>query len=80
MLHHEFVVDNYTVWVRGDVSKLEAFASICPVPADQFMVLAFVMNFPGATPLDCKELDKLPPPPFGTVKVVRHPMGPLPNT
>ena len=64
MFHHEFIVDNYTVWVRGDVSKLEAFASICPVPADQFMVSAFVMNLPGATPLDCKELDKLPRPPL----------------
>ena len=25
MFHHEFIVDNYTIWVRGDVSKLEAF-------------------------------------------------------
>ena len=74
MFHHGFIVDNHTVWVRGDVSKLEAFASICPVPADQFMVSAFVMNFPGATPLDCKELDKLPRPASGTVKVVRRPM------
>ena len=77
MFHHDFILHNYTVWVRGDVSKLEAFASICPVRADQLMVLAFVMNFPGATPLDYKELDKLPHPPSGTVKVVCRPMGPF---
>ena len=44
MFHHEFIVNNYTVWVRRDVSKLEAFASICPVFADQFMMSAFVME------------------------------------
>ena len=53
-MNHSFV------WVRGNVSKLGAFASICPFPTDQFMVLAYVMNFPGATPFECKELDKLP--------------------
>ena len=78
MFHHEFIVDNFTVWVNGDVSKLEAFASICPVPANQFMVSAFILNFPWATPLDCKELDHLPRPPTGTVRVVRRPRGPLP--
>ena len=57
-------MDNFLVWVNRDVSKLEAFASICPVPADQCMVSAFIMNFPGDTPLDCKELDPLPRPPF----------------
>ena len=62
MFHREFIVDNYTPWVRGDVSKLEAFASICPVRADHFTLSAFVMNFPGATRLDSKELDKLPLP------------------
>ena len=63
MFHHEFIVDNFTVWENEDIFKLEAFASICPVLADQLMVSAFIMNFPGATPLDCKELDKLPRPP-----------------
>ena len=66
MFHHEFIVDNYTIWVGGDVSKLEAFASICPVPANQCLL--------GATPLDRKELDKLPRPTFGTVTVVRRPL------
>ena len=80
MFHHEFIVDHYTLWVTGDVSKLEAFASICIVFVDQFMVSAFVMNFSGATPLECKELDKLPQPASSTVRVVRRPMGPLPNT
>ena len=56
----------------------EAFASICTVPTNQFMVSAFILNFPGATPLDCKELDNLPRPPTGTVRVVRRPLGPLP--
>ena len=78
MIHHEFIVYNFTVWGNGDVSKLESFASICPVPANQFMVLAFILNFPGATPLDCKELHNLPWPPTDTVRVVRRPMGPLP--
>ena len=53
-------MDNFAIWVNGDVSKLEAFASICPVPANQFMVSAFILNFPWATPLGCKELDNLP--------------------
>ena len=78
MFHHEFNVDNFTPWVNGDVSKLEAFASICHVPANQFMVSAFILNFPVASPLDCKELDNLPRPPTGTVRVVRRQMGPLP--
>ena len=51
---------------------------MCPVPANQFMVSAFILNFPGATPLDCKELDNLPRPPTGTVWLVRRPMGRLP--
>ena len=78
MFHHEFIVDNFTVWVKGDVSKLEVFGSICPVPTNEFMVSAFILNFPRATPLDCKELDNLPRPPTGTVRVVWRPMGPLP--
>ena len=78
MFHHEFIVANFPVWVNGDMSKLEAFASMCPVPANEFMVSAFILNFPGATPLDCKELDNLPRPPAGTVRVVRRPRGPLP--
>ena len=76
MFHHEFIVNNYNVWVRRNVSKLEAFASICPVLAYQFLVSAYR----GATPLECKELDKLPRPPFATAKVVRRPMGPLHDT
>ena len=44
MSHHEFIVDNFTVWVNGDVSKLEVFASICPVPGNQFMVSAFIVR------------------------------------
>ena len=64
MFNHEFIVDNFTVWVNGDVSKLEAFASICRVPANEFMVSGFILNFPRATPLDCKELDNLPRPPL----------------
>ena len=44
MFHHEFIVDNFTVWVNGDVSKLDVFASICPVPANQFMVSAFILT------------------------------------
>ena len=71
-------MDNFTVWVNGDVSKVEAFASICPVPANQFMAWACILNFPGATPLDCRELDTLPRPPTGIVQVVRCPMGRVP--
>ena len=41
--------------MKGEISKLEAFASICPNPADQFMVSAFAMNFPIATPLQAKD-------------------------
>ena len=78
MLHHEFIANNFTTWVNGDVSKLEAFASICPVRANQFMVSTFILNFPRATPLDCKGLDNVPRPPTGTVRIVRRPMGPLP--
>ena len=78
MFHHEFIVDNFTVWVNGDVSKLEVLASISPVPANQVMVSAFILIFFGATPLDCKELDNLSRPPTGTIRVVRRPMGPLP--
>ena len=55
-----------------------SMGSICPVPANHFMVSAFILNFPGATPLDWKELDNQPRPPTGTVRVVRRPMGPLP--
>ena len=78
MFRHEFIVDNFTVWVNVGESKLEAFASICPVSANQFMVSAFILNFPRPPPLDCKELDNLPRPPTGIVRVVRRPMGPLP--
>ena len=74
----DFIVDNFTARVNGDISKLQAFVSIRTVSADQFMVSAFIMNFPGATPLDCRDLDKQPRPPCGTVRVVRTPMGPLP--
>ena len=74
-------MDNYAFCVRSHVFKSGAFASICPVPAEQILVPAFIMNFPGATPLDYKVLHKLPPPPpSGTVKVVRRPMGPSPGT
>ena len=78
MFHHNFIVDNFTVWVNGDVSKLEAFASIHPVLANEFMVSAFILKFPGASALDYKELDNLPRPPTGTVWVLRRPMGSLP--
>ena len=78
MFHREFIVDNFAVGVTGDVSKLKAIASICPVPANQFMLSAFILNFPRATPVDCKELNNLPRPPTGTVQVERRPMGPLP--
>ena len=37
-----------------------------------------IENFDLAGTLDCKELDNLPRPPTGTVRVVRRPMGPLP--
>ena len=80
MFHHEFVVNNHAIWVKGEISKLEAFASICPIPADQFMVSAFAMNFPTATPLQAKDLDQLQRPPSGTFKVVRRSLGPLPTT
>ena len=80
MFHHEFVVNNHAIWVKGEISKLEAFASICPIPADQFMVSAFAMNFPTATPLQAKDLDQLQRPPSGTFTVVRRSPGPLPTT
>ena len=73
MFHHEFVVNNHAVLVKGEISKLEAFAIICPIPADQFMVSAFAMNFPTATPLEAKDLDQLPRPPSGTFTVVHRP-------
>ena len=57
---------------------LQAFASICPVCANHFMVSAFILNFRGATPLDCKELNNLPRPPTGTLRIVRCPRGPVP--
>ena len=55
-------MDKYTIWVGCGFSRSEAFASICPDLAHQFMALGCVMNFPGTTPLDCKELEKLPAP------------------
>ena len=79
MFHHEFIVPNFTVRVNGNVPKLEAFASISSVGANQSLVSAFILNFPGTTPLDCKELDNLPRPPTGTVRVARRPVGPLPR-
>ena len=42
-------MEHYAVWVRVDVSKLEAFASIGPILADQFLVYPCGMNFLGAT-------------------------------
>ena len=80
MFHREVVVDYYTVRISGDVPKLEAFASICLVPPHHFMVSGFVMNFQGATPLGCKEREKVPRPASGTVRVVRRPTDPLPDT
>ena len=80
MFHHEFVVNNHAVSVKGESSQLEAFDSICPIPADQFMVSAFAMNFPTATPLQAKDLDQLQRPPSGTFTVVRRSLGPLPTT
>ena len=52
---------------------MEALASICPIAADLFMGLAFVMTFSSATPFDCKELDKVPLPASGRVTVVPRP-------
>ena len=49
MFYYDFIVDISTVWVNGGVSKLEAFAIIFPVPANQFMVSAFILISPGAT-------------------------------
>ena len=80
MFHHEFVVNNHVVWAKGEITKLEAFASICPIPADHFMVSAFAMNFPTATPLQAKDLDQLQRPQSGTFTVVRRSLGPLPTT
>ena len=74
-----FVVNNHGVWVKGEISKLEAFASICPIRTDLFMVSAFARNFPTSTPLEAKDLDQLPRPPSGTFTVVRRPLGPLPT-
>ena len=76
VIHHEFIIDNCTVWVKGDVSKLEAFASIHLVPADQLMGTAFALNFPLTTPLKTKELDMLPRPPSRAHSIVRCPIGP----
>ena len=73
-------MNNHAIWVKGEISKLEAFASICPLPDDQFMVSAFAMNFPTATPLQAKDLDQLQRPPSGTFTVVRRSLGPLPTT
>ena len=50
MFPHEFIVDKCTGWVNGDVSKLEAFAHLCPFPLDQFIVFAFVSSFLLAAP------------------------------
>ena len=80
MFHHEFVVNNHAVWVKGEIPKLEAFASICPILADQFMVSAVAMNFPIATPWEAKDLHHLPRPPSGTFTVMHRPLGPLPTT
>ena len=66
--------------MKGEISNLEAFASICPIPADQFVVSAFAMNFPTATPLEAKDLDQLPRHPSGTFTVVCRPLGHLPTT
>ena len=62
MFHHEFVVNNHAAWVKGEISKLEAFAIICPIPPDQFMVSAFAMNFPTATPLEANATIDQPTP------------------
>ena len=71
-------MDNFTVWVNGVMSKLEAFASIYGVPANQFMVSAFILNFLGATSLDYKELGSLPRPPTSILRALRQPMCLLP--
>ena len=75
MFHHEFVVNNHAIWVKGEICKLEAFASICPILADQFMVSAFAMNFPTATPLQAKDLDQLHAPQVAPSQLC---VGPLP--
>ena len=80
MIHHEFVENNNALWLKGEISKLEAFASICPIPADQSMVSAFATNFLTATPLQAKDLDQLQRPPSGTFTIVRRSLGPLPTT
>ena len=59
MLHHELMVENCTVSVNGDISKLTAFAKMCSDLANQFVVSAFISNFSGPTALDCKRLDNL---------------------
>ena len=80
MFHNELVVNNYAVWVKGEISNMEAFAIICPIPADQFMLSAFAMNVSTTTALEAKDLDQLPRPPSGTFTVVRRPLRPLPTT
>ena len=44
MYHDESIVDQHTLWVKGKVSKLEAFANICPILANQFIVSAFALR------------------------------------
>ena len=82
MFHDELVVNNHAVWVKGDISKLEAIASRRPIPADHFMVSAFSMNFPRATPLEAKDPDELlpPPPPKWHHHSFAQAFGPLPTT
>ena len=45
MYLHEFIVDNYNVGVKGEVTKLPAFASIYPIRSHLFMVSTFALNF-----------------------------------
>ena len=41
LYHHEFIVEDCIVCKKREVSKVKAFASMCPILANQFMVSAF---------------------------------------
>ena len=41
MFHHEFIVNTQLVWVRGNVTDLEVFGTVCPSLADELLVRVF---------------------------------------
>ena len=75
---HEFVVDGRAYYVRGPVTRYEAFLLVTPIPATATWVNAFITHFPSKHTLGAEELDTAPRTQV-KVNIVRRHLPPVSN-